>query len=77
VYESFLARLVDEVHSLGVGDPEDDDVLVGPVIDEVARDRILAWIDEAKASGAMAIVGGTATGLLVKPTVLVDADIGM
>ena len=31
-----------------VGDPADEETDVGPLISPVDRDRILAWIEEAK-----------------------------
>ena len=44
---------------------------MGPVIDRGARDRVVAWIEEARARGAELVTGGdlTADGLL-RPTVL-------
>ncbi|HTZ04332.1 MAG TPA: aldehyde dehydrogenase family protein [Gaiellaceae bacterium] len=70
-YDDFVAAFVPLVEALKVGDPADDDTDVGPVIDEDARERILAWIEEAKASGATALAGGDADGL-IRPTVLAD-----
>ena len=35
-----------------VGDPADEATDVGPLIDGDARDRVLAWIEEARAAGA-------------------------
>ncbi len=52
VYDDFLDRLVPKVDALTIGDPLDEETDVGPVIDEDARERILAWIDEARQGGA-------------------------
>jgi acyl-CoA reductase-like NAD-dependent aldehyde dehydrogenase len=71
VYESFVQAFVSKVEALTVGDPGDDDTDVGPVIDEDARVRILAWIAEAQASGATLLAGGEKDGL-IRPTVLGD-----
>jgi acyl-CoA reductase-like NAD-dependent aldehyde dehydrogenase len=71
VYDGFVARLVPKVEALRVGDPADDDTDVGPVIDPGAKDRIRAWIEEAKAGGATELTGGEEDGLL-RPTVLAD-----
>ncbi|MGH3022047.1 MAG: aldehyde dehydrogenase family protein [Gaiellaceae bacterium] len=72
-YDDFVARLLPAVEGLTVGDPGDDETDVGPVIDEDARERILAWIEEAKSQGATVLAGGETTeeGLL-RPTVLAD-----
>jgi acyl-CoA reductase-like NAD-dependent aldehyde dehydrogenase len=72
-YDDYVARLLPKVEALKTGDPGDDDTDVGPVIDDDARERILAWIDEAKAAGATVLAGGEATEEgLVRPTVLAD-----
>jgi acyl-CoA reductase-like NAD-dependent aldehyde dehydrogenase len=72
-YDEFLAGLLPRVEALVVGDPGEDETDVGPVIDDDARERILAWIDEARAGGATVLAGGEATDDgLVRPTVLAD-----
>ncbi len=68
-YDAFLETFVPKVEALKVGDPADDETDVGPVIDEGARERILAWIDEATSSGAKLLVGGI-DGSLIRPTAL-------
>ncbi len=71
VYDDFVARFVPKVEALVVGDPADEDTDVGPVIDEGAKERIAAWIAEAKAQGATELAGGEENGHL-RPTVLAD-----
>jgi acyl-CoA reductase-like NAD-dependent aldehyde dehydrogenase len=68
-HEAFIETFVPAVEALKVGDPADDDTDVGPVIDAGARERILAWIDEAVSSGAKLLTGGEQDGL-IKPTVI-------
>jgi acyl-CoA reductase-like NAD-dependent aldehyde dehydrogenase len=72
VRDSFLERFLPRVEALVVGDPADEETDVGPVIDAAARDRISAWIDEARAAGARVLVGGGARDGLLEPTVLTD-----
>ncbi len=43
---------------------------MGPVIDDVAADRIGEWLDEARAAGAKVLVGGQRTGRVWTPTIL-------
>ncbi|HEU4450331.1 MAG TPA: aldehyde dehydrogenase family protein [Gaiellaceae bacterium] len=70
-YEDFVSTLVPKVEALALGDPADEATDVGPVIDEDARERILAWIEEAKAQGATVLTGGDETGEgVIRPTVL-------
>ena len=69
-YDGFLERFLPRVEALVVGDPGDEETDVGPVIDEAARERILEWIEEARAAGAEVLAGGELEGELIRPTVL-------
>jgi acyl-CoA reductase-like NAD-dependent aldehyde dehydrogenase len=71
-YEDFIGQFVPKVEALRIGDPAEDDTDVGPVIDEDARDRIVSWIEEAKAAGATVLTGGDVADGLLRPTVLAD-----
>ena len=71
-YEDFVSRFLPKIEALKVGDPAEDDTDVGPVIDEDARDRILAWIEEARGGGATVLAGGDVVDGLIRPTVLAD-----
>jgi acyl-CoA reductase-like NAD-dependent aldehyde dehydrogenase len=73
VYEAFVERFVPRVEALVVGDPADEDTDVGPVIQEKERDRILAWIDEARHGGAQVLTGGELAGEHLRPTVIAGA----
>src|SRR6266700_3946194 len=68
-YETFLERFLPGVEALTVGDPGDEETDVGPVIDEDAKERILAWIEEARSGGAEVLVGGEERDGLILPTV--------
>ena len=72
-YDDFVHELVPRVEQLVVGDPADEDTDVGPVIDEDARDRILEWVEEARAGGAEVLTGGELEGELITPTVIANA----
>jgi acyl-CoA reductase-like NAD-dependent aldehyde dehydrogenase len=76
IYDDFVARFVPKVEALRVGDPADEETDVGPVIDEDAKERIAAWIAEAKEQGATELAGGKANGHL-RPTVLADVTTEM
>ena len=73
VYDGFVERFVSKVGDLTVGDPADEETDVGPVIDADARERILAWIDEARSRGAEVLIGGDAEEGLIRPTVIAGA----
>ncbi|MHB1241827.1 MAG: aldehyde dehydrogenase family protein [Gaiellaceae bacterium] len=72
-YDDLVARFVPKVEALVVGDPADEATDVGPLIDRDARDRVLAWIEEARAAGAEVLTGGELDGELLRPTVIAGA----
>jgi acyl-CoA reductase-like NAD-dependent aldehyde dehydrogenase len=72
-YDELLDRFLPRVEALVVGDPADEETDVGPLIDEAARERVLAWIEEARAAGAEILTGGGLERELVRPTVIARA----
>ena len=52
VHEEFVGRFIDRVRRLKVGDPGDDDTVVGPVINEAQLKKLLEHIEKARAEGA-------------------------
>ena len=77
VREAFEAKLVANVRACRVGNPMEEGIDVGPVIDENSAKRIQGWVDEAVAQGARLLVGGPRQGAVVQPTVLTDTAKGM
>lgn len=77
VHDKFLARLIEGVKKLKVGDPLDEATDVGPMISEAAARRAATWIEEAVAGGAKLLVGGTRQGSVLAPTVLVNTRADM
>ena len=72
-YDRFVGQFLPRVEQLKLGDPADEETDVGPVIDDDARERILDWIEEARAGGARVLSGGDTDGELIRPTVIADA----
>jgi glyceraldehyde-3-phosphate dehydrogenase (NADP+) len=72
VYDEFARELVRRVEALKVGDPLDEDVDVGPVIDAGNAERIEEWLEEAKNAGATVLTGGEREGSVFRPTVLAN-----
>lgn len=58
VYNRFEQALIESIQKLKIGDPQDMDVLIGPVIDAGHLKRIAEWVEEAKAAGAKILCGG-------------------
>ncbi len=75
VADEFIGALVEEVKSLVVGDPMDESTEVSALISKGETERVISWIDEARAAGARVACGGVVDedGLLA-PTVLVDVE---
>ena len=69
-YDAFLERFLPRVDALVVGDPTDDATDVGPLISADERERVLAWIEEARSRGADVLAGGEQDGELLRPTVI-------
>jgi acyl-CoA reductase-like NAD-dependent aldehyde dehydrogenase len=73
VYEEFRNAFVPLVDALVVGDPADEETDVGPLIALSERERVLEWIEEARAGGATILTGGTVENDLIRPTVVEGA----
>ena len=61
-------------NSLVVGDPLDEKVDVGPMIDSKEVDRIQRWVKEAQEQGSKVLAGGKRDGNVYYPTVLADVQ---
>lgn len=70
IYGEYVERFTERAAELEVGDPREDDTVVGPIIDESQRDEILEYIDRTVEEGAILETGGDHDGLFVEPTVL-------
>jgi len=72
IYEPFAERFVEASEAMVVGDPLDERVDVGPMIDIREAERIEGWVQEAMAGGARLLTGGRRDGAVYWPTVLTD-----
>jgi aldehyde dehydrogenase (NAD+) len=77
-YQEVLAALASGVEGLRVGDPAEEGIDLGPVINAAARSRIEGTVDAAAAAGARIVAGGGRSSLpvghYVQPTLLTDVD---
>ncbi|HMG45146.1 MAG TPA: aldehyde dehydrogenase [Acidimicrobiales bacterium] len=81
-YAEVVDAIAEAVKATSVGDPTDPSVLVGPLVAERQRDRVLSYIDKGTSEGAkLAVGGGRPAGLdkgwFVEPTLFVDVDNAM
>src|SRR3954470_18677978 len=75
VHDDFLAAVIKEAETWKLGDPFDDDTLVGPMNNEPTAQKMDAHLEDALAKGAEIVVGGSRddgrpTSLYYQPTVV-------
>lgn len=71
LYEEFKTRFVAYVKDkVKVGNPEENDTVVGPLINDMAAERTSSWISEAVNNGANLLHGGKREGRLFEATIL-------
>ncbi|PLR86492.1 L-glutamate gamma-semialdehyde dehydrogenase [Bacillus sp. V33-4] len=76
VYDEVLNRAVELTKELTVGNPEDQNNYMGPVIDQAAFDKITSYIEVGKQEGKL-MTGGegdNSKGFFIKPTIFADLD---
>ncbi|MGQ3413683.1 aldehyde dehydrogenase family protein [Natrinema sp. LN54] len=79
IYDEYVERLTERAASLPAGSAHDEDMVVGPIIDEGQRDEMLGYVEETVDAGATLETGGETVpldgvedSLVVAPTVLSD-----
>jgi glyceraldehyde-3-phosphate dehydrogenase (NADP+) len=71
-YDDFLESLIKATKELISGDPLDESVTIGPMIDQDNAERIELWVNEAVAKGAKILIGGNRDKNYYPPTILTD-----
>jgi aminomuconate-semialdehyde/2-hydroxymuconate-6-semialdehyde dehydrogenase len=82
IYDLFKEKYIAAVDNLIVGDPNDDDSNLGALVSKAHYEKVLSYIDIAKAEGGTVISGGTKvsvpgrceTGYFMRPTVIEGLD---
>ena len=84
IYEKFVAELRVKFESVNVGNPLDPNTQMGSQVSETQMNRILGYIDIARAEGAEILTGGKRiekpgyeSGFFLEPTIIVSADNAM
>ncbi|SFL80472.1 aldehyde dehydrogenase family protein [Salibacterium qingdaonense] len=72
IKETFLEKYKETVASLKVGDPREDDTIIGPLINKKQADTLMNIIDNGIEEGAVPLLKGEANGSLVSPTILTE-----
>jgi aldehyde dehydrogenase (NAD+) len=84
VYDELQSKLVGRAEKMRLGNGLDDDVDVGPVINEAALEKIHSYTQIGKDEGATLVTGGEIAtengldkGFFYRPTVFADVEPGM
>ncbi|SFN26936.1 succinate-semialdehyde dehydrogenase / glutarate-semialdehyde dehydrogenase [Izhakiella capsodis] len=80
IYDRFVSQLSEEVKKLKVGNGMDEGVVIGPLIDKNAVEKVQEHVNDALAKGARIIAGGDhhpLGGNFWQPTVIADANENM
>lgn len=77
IYDDFVAAFVEHAGTLKLGDPMTVDTDLGPMVNAVQRDKVVAQLDQAVSAGAELVrggqVGGHPTGHFLTPAVVTGA----
>jgi aldehyde dehydrogenase (NAD+) len=81
IYEEVIARMSDYANALVVGNSQDEETDLGPVVSQAQLDRVSGYISIGKDEGARTAAGGSRrvdgdleNGYFVSPTVFADVD---
>ena len=76
IYDNLLSRIISAYSQVKIGDPLEDETLMGPLVSQNAVDDYFTAIDKAKSNGGKILYGGnkkSRKGTFVEPTII-DAD---
>ena len=73
-YNEFLKNLITETKKFKSGDPLDEKVTMGPMIDRENAERIESWVNEAVSAGAKILLGGKRDNTYYPPTILTEVN---
>ena len=75
LYDEFEKKIVDAAQKVVYGNPDDENCLSGPMINETEAKRAERWIQEALESGGKVLTGGKRNGAVLEPTLMKDVPI--
>jgi len=76
IYDRFIAKVIDRVNQIKVGDPLDPETMMGAQASKIQKDKIMSYIKLGKEEGAELLTGGDENhlgealeeGYYIKPT---------
>ncbi|MBS1692240.1 MAG: gamma-aminobutyraldehyde dehydrogenase [Actinobacteria bacterium] len=77
LYDDFVAGVAEVMSTMVVGDPQDPDTDLGPLISAVHRDKVAGMVARAPGQGGRVVTGGVVPdlpGSFYRPTLIADVD---
>jgi len=77
VFDSFVNKMLEQTRALNVGPGDQEDVNLGPLINQKGFDKVCDLMNDATEKGAKILTGGNPHelgGLFYEPTILTDVD---
>ncbi len=75
IYEDFEKKIISATEKVVYGNPDDENCLAGPMINENEAKRAERWILEALESGGKLLFGGNRNGAVLQPTILSNVPV--
>ncbi|MVA36265.1 aldehyde dehydrogenase family protein [Agrobacterium vitis] len=72
LYNRFVEAFVERARALKVGDPNERDTVIGPLINEKQFNAALNHVEKARAAGIRQVLGEEPSGQVLPPQVFVD-----
>jgi betaine-aldehyde dehydrogenase len=77
LYDDFVAGVAEVMSTMVVGDPQDPDTDLGPLISMAHRAKVAGMVERAPGQGGRVVTGGSAPdlpGSFYRPTLIADVD---
>jgi aldehyde dehydrogenase (NAD+) len=78
VHDELVRLVAERANQIKLGDPNDPETEMGPIANKPQFEKVVGYLDKAKAEGATAACGGSAAdigGLFVRPTLFTGVKI--
>jgi aldehyde dehydrogenase (NAD+) len=72
LYDRFVEAFVERARKLKVGDPNEPDTVIGPLINQKQFKAALGHVEKARAAGIRQLLGEASSGQVMPPQVFVD-----
>ncbi|MGV1831911.1 aldehyde dehydrogenase family protein [Agrobacterium vitis] len=72
LYDRFVEIFVERARKLKVGDPNEPDTVIGPLINEKQFKAALGHVEKARAAGIRQVLGEAPSGRVLPPQIFVD-----